>query len=364
LTPHVIDVTVPPVAEQVERDTQTPLDWILGNGTAALGLLALVIYGVARRGIDGFYGRLNVTAEDVGLNQALITARAALAFVAILAEGTVVASLITLAVALFLLLRRASKAACEGHPYSQHDDVRWRVSSGLCVVVIVGVPAAAATDRTLWSAVIRPFPHLPLSIAYWFVLMGTALFLERTEHRSTIRSLRSRWRTMEKDSLDDPDVPYLLWRERDRLPADTTGVGLSAEAKLGLIAVFAIGAIGLMQLATQVGVNRAENVVTGLGNNPNWGSLAIRADPVCLRWSDPDAKAVLSGGPYMYLGQNGDTMVLYDYLRQDPDGTYGDPLRIPASGVSLHIAISTADSAHWRCPATGEASDPTVASPR
>jgi hypothetical protein len=68
------------------------LRWALEHSTAVLGLIGLAVYGVVRFGIDAFYSRLGVTADEVGLTYGAILSRAALglliALIGTLALGT------------------------------------------------------------------------------------------------------------------------------------------------------------------------------------------------------------------------------------------------------------------------------------
>jgi hypothetical protein len=80
-------VPTPRSGRQDSQDFQ-PLVWFLDHVTGTLTVAGLVVYGLVRLGIDAFYSRLGVTAEDVGLTYAATLSRAALgllvAFVAAL----------------------------------------------------------------------------------------------------------------------------------------------------------------------------------------------------------------------------------------------------------------------------------------
>jgi hypothetical protein len=60
------------------------LRWALEHSTAILGVIGLFVYGVVRFGIDAFYSRLGVTADEVGLTYGAILSRAALGLLVIL----------------------------------------------------------------------------------------------------------------------------------------------------------------------------------------------------------------------------------------------------------------------------------------
>src|SRR5262249_30630098 len=110
--------------KRVEHGQSTPLQWVVEKSAALLGILALLVYAFARSGVDGFYDRLNLTAEDVGLSQAVITGRAALLFLVVVVGGVGVAALPVLATAGVLLLVRRRRAARANHPYDSGSDLR------------------------------------------------------------------------------------------------------------------------------------------------------------------------------------------------------------------------------------------------
>ncbi len=353
--------------KQVEHG-QSPLQWIVEKGAALLGILALLVYAFARTGIDGFYERLDVTAEDVGLNQAVITGRAALVFLVVVVGGVGLGALPVLATAGVLRLVRRKRAARADHPYDWSSDLRWRVAWGLFVLVLAGIPAAAFWKRPIRYVLQHPPYHFALAIAAWVLLVVIIALLARIENRHTVAGLIASWgQSYPNLRLDAPDTPYLLWRERNRVPTNRRHGEISrrtAEAKLLLLVILALISLGLLRMSHDLGWQRAANVRNGLGFPPSFGSLAVRADPVCLRWSDKKSTALQSTGPYMYLGRNGDTIVLYDYQRQENRHWSGRPVRIPASGVSLHIAVGNRAiergriTFHWGCPAPRQAASP------
>jgi hypothetical protein len=355
-------------SKQVERGQSTPLQWVVEKSAALLGILALLVYAFARSGVDGFYERLNLTAEDVGLSQAVITGRAALVFLVVVVGGVGLGALPVLATAGVLLLVRQRRAARANRRYDWSNDLRWRVAWGLFVLVLVGVPAAALWKRPIRYVLQHPGYHFALAIAAWIALAVIIGYVARIEHRHTIASLTASWEQSHPvPRLDAPDTPYLLWRERGRaLTKRRSGDNSrpTAEAKLLLLVVLALISLGLLRMSHDLGWQRAGNVQGGQGLPPSFGSLAVRADPVCLRWSDTKEMALQSIGPYMYLGRNGDTLLLYDYERQENGRPSGRPLRLPASGISLHIAIEnrTVERGkmilHWGCPAPRQASNP------
>jgi len=354
--------------KESDKAPQSALDWALDHALAVTGLLALVIYGVARAGIDGFYGQLHVTPEEVGLTQTIVTGRAALAFVKAASEAAAFGALVTSAVALLLSFIRSRQRIREGHPYDESDDRRWRISLGILAVAAVGPPVEFLIHPEFRHAIEREWVALLATVIYVVVVIGIVVWSVHVEHRRAIVSLMTRWSSLlsHRDlPLSDASVPYLLWRERER-PATqilsralatkvepATARGLSTETKIALIGVLALGATLLLALSRLAGTYEAQFVIYGRGYDPNRAALSVRGDPVCLRWSAAGSKALRSGGPYMYLGENNNTLVLFNFVKK---GTrFGTPLRIPASGVSLHIATYTGiPGDNWACPAPGE----------
>lgn len=83
-------------------------DWVslAGSAPAVLGVLGLVVYALARVGHDAFYARFGVTAEEVGLSETTILARAALYFAFFLTAATAV-----LGLSVMFMLRTPTKSA-------------------------------------------------------------------------------------------------------------------------------------------------------------------------------------------------------------------------------------------------------------
>ena len=75
--------------------------------------------------------------------------------------------------------------------------------------------------------------------------------------------------------------------------------------------------------------------------------LSVRSGAVCLVPTEKGTR--LPRKPFIYLGQVGDTLVLYDYIKDlKLDTPKAFPVRMPASGVDLRVANHT-DGA-WACP--------------
>jgi hypothetical protein len=75
-----------------------PVRWIFEHATPITASLGLIVYGIVRVGLDAFYSRLEVTAEQVGLSYGPILSRAALGFMGLLVLSSVAASFFALLV--------------------------------------------------------------------------------------------------------------------------------------------------------------------------------------------------------------------------------------------------------------------------
>jgi hypothetical protein len=86
--------------------------------------------------------------------------------------------------------------------------------------------------------------------------------------------------------------------------------------------------------------------------------LSVRANAVCLEPKTKDVKLSLLARPYMYLGETGGTLVLYDYVRDlANDVPTSFPLRVPSSDVVVRLAARAAPGERvparwvgWSCP--------------
>ena len=112
-------------------------------------------------------------------------------------------------------------------------------------------------------------------------------------------------------------------------------------------------------LAWERGLNLAKQAAMGdqiLAKR--FSLLSVRANAVCLVPKTKDAKLSLPARPYMYLGETGGTLVLYDYVRDlANDVPTSFPLRAPASDVVVRLAARAARGEKvparwvgWSCP--------------
>jgi hypothetical protein len=338
------------------------LDWILHNPLVAVGLLSLVIYGVARNEIDGFYEQLQVTPEEVGLNQTVITTRAALTFAALVIELAAIGALLIWLVAWLTSQVRSLEARRSGHPYRDSDDRRWRMAWGVSFFV-ASLPLTIAYSPLYREALSESRSLTVLALLYWAAMVALVVRFVVAERRHALALLMNRWGSVfdHRDlPLSDESVPYLLWRVRDDIANyESTGRdfadqhlspttnGPSSETKLlALIFMVAVGAVLLLGLTASVGRSLAFAVIDGHGFDANRsGSLGLQAYPVCL------GVVVLPGRlrpdrAYMYLGQSNDTIILFDSL----NGAFvGEPLRVPASDISELSYAHFDETQGWTC---------------
>jgi hypothetical protein len=127
-------------------------------------------------------------------------------------------------------------------------------------------------------------------------------------------------------------LPFRLWPQlRDH----------TVRVSAGLAILVALVAALMLDLAWERGIDRAQQASVGdqiLARR--FGLLSVRANAVCLEMSDDQRQALqLSPQPYMYLGETGGTLVLYDFISDiaKPVPT-AFPVRAPASGIVVRDA--------------------------
>jgi hypothetical protein len=121
-------------------------------------------------------------------------------------------------------------------------------------------------------------------------------------------------------------VCFWLWPHlRDRTVRTTPGLGV----------VVAVIVTLTLFLAWERGLGLAEQAA--MGDQifaKRFSLLSVRASVVCLDPTDTGTKLALPRRPYVYLGETGGTLVLYDYVADRAnDKPTAFPLRMPASTV-------------------------------
>ncbi|MGH9231352.1 MAG: hypothetical protein ACRD07_21930 [Acidimicrobiales bacterium] len=309
----------PPVRQTRLRDFLSSID----KTKAALGLLALIIYGVVRVAHDAFYDSLGITAEDIGLGYSIIVSRAVLYFVYYSAFGVIaviVAAVVIDLIAVFIRLVAVGSrwVSRRGHTESTSEGSMktgfFRAPPnlldilGLPVVIviamipgIVGIYAPDAVPTLLGLFELEP-TVFTLSLAA-AVLMVIALYF-------AVRSL-----------------PYMV---------KLIDSGLKGPSTLLVAMIFATLAVLSYGLANLRGTNLAQHLRQGERVRPhNFDVLGVRADPVCLI---PAATAtrVIADRPFMYLGERSGTLFLYEWGARD---SHGRVIRVPAKDVTVQEAV-------------------------
>ena len=214
------------------------MTWLLQNATALTTILAALIYGFVRVGIDTFYSELGTSAEEVGLTQADVVVRAAITLLSVAVLASVLASVV-IAPAEFSLIRRRLKVM----PSRTHDLIRlrrglslnpWSAAYGLALLVLLlgalwvyanGLVAASFIECFLRvepdSFSTCPPPSLFVQVLPWIILIAIVLVI------IVGPILYARYVTKIGDASRDPHV----WGVRGRFVAL---VSIAALVSLGL----------------------------------------------------------------------------------------------------------------------------------
>jgi hypothetical protein len=126
-------------------------------------------------------------------------------------------------------------------------------------------------------------------------------------------------------------VGFWLWPHlRDGTLRRTAGLGV----------VVAVIVTLTLFLAWERGLNLAQQAA--MGDQifaKRFGMLSVRSSVVCLDPTETGTKLAVARHPYVYLGETGGTLVLYDYVADRVHETpTAFPLRMPASGVTVRLA--------------------------
>jgi hypothetical protein len=269
--------------------------------------IGLISYGLARISIDSFYTRLNVTAEEVGLNQTIIVTRSAL-----------YAVFIPSAIAVSMLVGTNLPT-----PRKTFDNFGVDVSAGRTYDRLLVLAALLAG---LDIALVAAWRSLPIRHSLWILaiwLVGGSLLVYATR----LPRINSAAKT-------------LLYRDTKQWHGWATVCSLLAWF---IIVGICVGAILLLFAVPKArGRDLAACVRHGKTvEEHKWELLAINAQPVYVQWiGAPQRGGPKEGVAFMRLGETDGTLVLYDFRTEKQA-----PLRIPASDV---ILIGTGDTATKR----------------
>jgi hypothetical protein len=302
----------------------TILKPILDNAKAVAGLSGLFLYAVARIGIDGFYSRLHVTPEEIGLSQAVIVGRAALYLALFLAVFGAAGGVIVSVVAALIGMDRRKRSQGRNAYHGSHDAgsrVLWGVAAAILLFPLV--------LRLVMGRIFHPFflgtsNTFLVALTVWLLLLTSVVVL-------AIRRRRYE-RTMWEAALPPPATGS--WRAS--VPTESfRSPPLGTVSRVALGCVVALVAAGIMKLSYDRGVHQAAAVAQGKQVIPQgFGPLNIGAQPVCLQ-SLGSPQTPLPRGPYMYLGTAGGLSVLYDFQGLSNPKHQKRPIRVPSGGGGM-----------------------------
>jgi hypothetical protein len=252
---------------------------IINLNPALLAAAGLVIYVMVRAAYDAFYGELGVTPEEVGLNYALIVARAALGLV----------TYVIIAVLLLLAGTLLQDAVSGDYPktpsafFQKHRFVYAFLPLALVGIAFIYFSWILLADYFSQTLSVRVRWVLVLVIV---LALGAALFCA---HRLA---------PLSRPPRVNPEVSR---------PTQVLHVLL-------VLAVLAL-AWATPRLSQEWGEYKARLVRRGESppHSPLYGVLDVRAEPVCISWISSDPMPLDVRRPFMYLGKSNGTTVLYDY---------------------------------------------------
>jgi hypothetical protein len=217
---------------------------------------------------------------------------------------------------------RGGSGLVDAHP----EFVKWAVFALFFVAVAAGL---LATLGLLAGPLPRRSPWLIASfVAVLPLLLGffeptVPLFLE-DEGGEAVAAAVILWAALLA-------VSFWLWPHlRDGTVRTTAGLGF----------VVAVIVTLTLFLAWERGMNLAKQAA--MGDQifaKRFSLLSVRASVVCLDPTDRGTTLELPRRPYVYLGETGGTLVLYDYVADRANEIPTSfPLRMPSSGITVRLA--------------------------
>jgi len=222
--------------------------------------------------------------------------------------------------------------------YAHPEFVRWSVFVLIfaallaALLVILDRLAGGEPRRSPWmiAALIIVLPVL-----LGFFAPNVALFIQE-EGADAVAAAALLWAALFA-------VSFWVWpnlREGNMQPSAALAIVLAVIVSLTLY------------LAWERGINLAKKAA--MGDQilvRRFSLLTVRSSVVCLEPSTKGTSLQLSGRPYVYLGEAGGTLVLYDFLtdlaRDVPEAF---PVRAPASNIVVRIAHYNPHTlARWDC---------------
>jgi hypothetical protein len=137
-------------------------------------------------------------------------------------------------------------------------------------------------------------------------------------------------------------ISFLLWPNLRHSKVKLT-------PKLGILLAAIV--ISTLMLAWLRGANLAKQAAMGDQiYAQRFSLLSVRASAVCLSPVAEGTTLELPNTPFMYLGEAGSTLVLYDYISDLANDTpKAFPVRLPAGDVIVRLAHYTGKKPFWDC---------------
>jgi hypothetical protein len=174
-----------------------------------------------------------------------------------------------------------------------------------------------------------------LPVLFGFFAPNVTLFIQE-EGAATVAAAVALWAALFA-------VSFWLW-------PDLREGTLRATAGLGIVVAVIVSLT--LYLAWERGLNLAKKAA--MGDQilvRRFGLLSVRSSVVCLEPSVKGTSVDLPQRPYVYLGEAGGTLVLYDFvtdLARDVPEAY--PVRIPSSGIVVRVAHYNPQTlVRWDC---------------
>jgi hypothetical protein len=285
---------------------------VLKEVGAIIGVLGLLIYGFVRVAHDTFYNSLGVMPEEVGLGQTIILQRAALYLAFLFIASVAYASLAALPGMLLRVLRHRRHRRRFTFPLGR-----------IAFVLLLSFPIVFYIEfRQLFLDFLLSTLATKISAAAILILSAIAILSAVVLTRKTSSAA---WIQDRSSRAIIPSQPLRGAPPVARTSEENDGWQQHPLALSLFTASLAVLAALLLFLASEAGGYAAQRVRVGEPVEPSrFEILAIRADPVCLRWTDNSRRALEDPGPYMYLGESRSQLIIYDYK-----GFRNDPIRLP-----------------------------------
>lgn len=229
---------------------------------------------------------------------------------------------------------QSSASFVDAHP----SFVRWSVFvllfSAIVATLLVALHPLVGNEPRRSPWMIASFV-IVLPVLFGFFAPNVTLFIQE-EGASTVAAAVALWAALFA-------VSFWLWPDlREGTLRGTAGLAIVVALIVSLT----------LYLAWERGLNLAKKAA--MGDQilvRRFGLLSVRSSVVCLEPSVKGASVDLPHRPYVYLGEAGGTLVLYDFVtdlaREVPEAY---PVRIPSSGIVVRVAHYNPQTfVRWDC---------------